>query len=151
MFDFDLYPFAQQLKTKLIAGKMGLFDPTRKVFTAATPEEIVRQALIMKLNVDFSVPIALMMTERAIKVGKLRRRVDLIVYNRRAQAILIAETKAPTVILSQQVADQIAVYNTAIFAPGLLLANGTQGMYFKIDFEQKSAIPEQYMPEIILD
>lgn len=140
LFDFDLYEFAQQLKTKVIAGKMGIFDPIRQIYTATTPEEIVRQSLILKLKADYNIPFALMMTEQRIKVGNLNRRVDLLVYNRRAQPVLIAETKAPTVRLTQKTGDQIAVYNSAIFAPCLLLANGIKGMFFEIDFKQKKAI-----------
>jgi hypothetical protein len=107
------------------------------VYLSITPEEIVRQSLILKLNLEYNIPKSLMRTEFEIKKNNLKKRVDLIIFDNNGNPQMIIETKAPSVILSQQTMDQVAFYNNVIFAPWLLIANGITAMIYRIDFETK--------------
>jgi len=136
---FDLLPYAGQLKI-IIKDKGPCFlDLTRKVYLSVTPEEIVRQSLIVKLNKEYEIPVSLMRTEYEIRKNNLKKRVDLIIFDKEGQPQMIIETKAPSVVLSQQTMDQVAFYNNVIFAPWLLISNGIMAMIYRIDFETKKS------------
>ncbi|MCC7150329.1 MAG: type I restriction enzyme HsdR N-terminal domain-containing protein [Saprospiraceae bacterium] len=135
---FDLMPFAKQLEVKYVQGKPHFFDKTRRVHLKVTPEEIVRQSLIIKLHADFGIPWVRMRTEYGIKHNSLQKRIDLLIYDKKGKPWMIIETKAPTVPLSQLVIDQVAFYNNVIFAPWLMVANGNEAMFASVDFQSKA-------------
>ncbi len=134
-FEFDLLPFARQLDFKYINGQQRLLDLTRKTYLKVTPEEIVRQSLILKLANDFSFPISRMKSEYEIINNKLVKRIDLLIYTRLGMPLMIIETKAPTVKLNQKAIDQVVFYNNVIFAPWLMVANGSEALLASINFE----------------
>ncbi len=135
---FDLIPFADQLEIKYLKGKPHYFDKTRRVHIKVTPEEIVRQSLIVKLHSDFGIPWVRMHTEFGIKHNFLIKRVDLLIYNKKGNPWMIVETKAPTVPLDQKVIDQVSFYNNVIFAPWIMVANGNQAIFASVDFQTKT-------------
>jgi predicted type IV restriction endonuclease len=132
---FDLLPFARQLDFKYVNGEQRLFDLTRKTYLKVSPEEIVRQSLILKLVNDFSFPISRMQSEYEIYNNQLVKRIDLLIYNRKGMPLMIIETKAPSIKLNQKAIDQVVFYNNVIFAPWLMVANGSEALLASIDFE----------------
>ena len=147
----DLLAFATRLRVKTIAGRQAYFDPTRRANIAITPEEMVRQALMLWLHEVHQIPYMLMRSEYPVRIGRLQHRIDLLVLNRSAKPILIIETKAPSVPLSQKTAMQASIYNSAIFAPLLMIANGSEALLYEIDFENKYTRPLADFPELDLD
>ena len=105
-------------------GKREVFDPVRRLFVALTPEEDVRQRLISYFHEIKHVPFSLMGVEKKIIVNGLAKRPDIIIFNRNAHTVLIAECKAPSVKLSEDVVDQIVRYNMTLRADYLLITNG---------------------------
>jgi predicted type IV restriction endonuclease len=132
---FDLLPFARQLDFKYVNGEQRLIDLTRKTYLKVSPEEIVRQSLILKLVNDFSFPISRMQSEYEIYNNQLVKRIDLLIYNRMGMPLMIIETKAPSIKLNQKAIDQVVFYNNVIFAPWLMVANGSEALLASIDFE----------------
>ncbi len=132
---FDLLPFARQLDFKYVNGEQRLIDLTRKTYLKVSPEEIVRQSLILKLVNDFSFPISRMKSEYEIYNNQLVKRIDLLIYNRMGMPLMIIETKAPSIKLNQKAIDQVVFYNNVIFAPWLMVANGSEALLASIDFE----------------
>jgi len=132
---FDLLPFARQLDFKYVNGEQRLIDLTRKTYLKVSPEEIVRQSLILKLVNDFSFPISRMKSEYEIYNNQLVKRIDLLIYNRLGMPLMIIETKAPSIKLNQKAIDQVVFYNNVIFAPWLMVANGSEALLASIDFE----------------
>ena len=61
-----------------------------------------------------------------------------MVFDRTGERQLIAEFKAPSIKISQAVFDQIARYNMVHRVPYLLVSNGLEHYYCKIDFEKSS-------------
>ncbi len=119
---FDKYP-------ALISGGK-VFDPIRKKWLEATPEELVRQHLIQYLILEKKYPAALIKMEHPLQLNTLQKRSDLVVYNRDGKAAIVIECKAPDVKLNDDVLLQILRYNILIKAPYLILCNGVQCLCF---------------------
>jgi type I site-specific restriction endonuclease len=100
-----------------------IFDPVRRKFVALTPEEWVRQHVIWYLA-EKGYPFSLMAVEAQIEVNTLKKRMDILLYDKNARPLLIVECKAPSVKINQEVFDQLARYNLSAGAPYFFLSNG---------------------------
>lgn len=109
-----------------------VFDPVRKKYVLLTPEEEVRQHLILYLNEQLQYPISLMMVEKKITVNKMTRRPDIVIYKDALPYILI-ECKSPQIKLTQKMFEQVAQYNLHFGVPILVLSNGSQSFVCRID------------------
>lgn len=69
-------------------------------------------------------PAQLIAVEKEIQVCGMKRRFDLVCYDRQANPYLIVECKAPSVALSQVVFDQAFQYNLSIAARFIAITNG---------------------------
>ncbi|MGV3561198.1 type I restriction enzyme HsdR N-terminal domain-containing protein [Larkinella arboricola] len=110
--------------TKQIDGKPYIFDVLRKKYVLITPEEWVRQHVVHLLLNQYGYPKALIRSEGGLKLNQLRKRTDLLVFDRSGKPFLLVECKAPQVSVNQQVFDQIARYNHIHQAPYLVVTNG---------------------------
>ncbi|SEN94909.1 Type I restriction enzyme R protein N terminus (HSDR_N) [bacterium A37T11] len=128
------YPF----RLREEQGKWYIFDELRKKMLVLTPEEWVRQHWIHFLWEDKGYPKGLMKTEGGLVLNTLHKRSDLLISDSSGNAILLAEFKAPHIPLTQVVFDQIARYNMIHKVPLLLLSNGLQHRYCRIDFKKAS-------------
>jgi hypothetical protein len=63
-------------------GKEIIFDPLRKRWLMLTPEEWVRQNFVQYLVREKKYPAALIAMEKMIKLGELRKRFDILVFDR---------------------------------------------------------------------
>ena len=88
------------------------------------PEEWVRQHFIHFLIESKGYPAQLIAVEKEIQVCGMKRRFDLVCYDRQANPYLIVECKAPSVVLSQAVFDQAFQYNLSIAARFIAITNG---------------------------
>ena len=77
-----------------------------------------------------------MANEVEIVFGEMRRRCDTVVYDSSLRPILIIEYKAPTVEITRQTFDQIAVYNTKLNVRFLLISNGLTHCFCVVDQEK---------------
>ena len=105
-------------------GREVIWDPLRKKEVALTPEEGVRQWCIKNLTDRSDVPAHLMMSEAGFKLGDKRFRADIIVYDRKAQPLMVVECKRPEVSITQEVLDQSIRYNMALNVRYILITNG---------------------------
>lgn len=125
------HPFQLQVED----DQVYIFDELRKRFLLVTPEEWVRQHWVQHLMNQKGYPKSLMQSEGGLKLNSLKKRTDLVIFNRNGERLLIAEFKAPSIKISQTVFDQIARYNMVHRVPYLLVSNGIEHYYCKIDFE----------------
>lgn len=132
----NLPPYPFQLKRE--DDKIFIFDELRKRYLLVTPEEWVRQHWIQYLVNQKHYPKTLIQCEGGLKLNQLQKRTDLLVYNPAGEKVLIAEFKAPSVKITQKVFDQIARYNFIHRVPLLVVSNGLQHYYCRIDFEQQT-------------
>lgn len=126
-----------EYKTKQIDGKTAIFDIIRKKYIIVTPEELVRQHLVHYLINQMKYPKSLISVEDGMKVNKMIKRSDLVVYNQSGHIFLAIECKSAKVKLTQKSMDQLSVYNQHYKASFLALTNGLDVYICKIDYDNK--------------
>ena len=110
--------------------KATVWDPLRKKEVALTPEERVRQWCINVLSQQMQVPMHMMMSEAGFKLGEKQYRADILVYDRKAQPLMVVECKRPEVELTQEVLDQAIRYNMVLNVKYIIITNGTKTYMF---------------------
>lgn len=118
-------------------NKTAIFDVVRKKFVVLTPEEWVRQHVVQFLLSEKGVPQSLLNVEKQLKVHKLVKRYDVIVYKPDGSIYLVVECKAASIPITQETFDQIARYNLALKAEFLMVTNGMKRYYCMLDYEQE--------------
>lgn len=116
---------------------MLIFDEIRKKFVVLQPEEWVRQHVIRFLMEEKGYPKSLISVEREITINGLSKRFDVVVFSPSANVSLVVECKAPSVVITQSVFDQIARYNLSLNADLLMVTNGLTHYYCQMDYNQK--------------
>lgn len=124
MLELSLPAF--EYKVKKMSGTTMIFDVVRKKYVVLTPEEWVRQHVIHYLAEHKHYPLSLIAVEREIPLYGMRRRFDVVCYDRSGEPYLLIECKAPTVQLSQKVFDQAFRYNLTLAAPYVAITNGVK-------------------------
>ena len=123
------------IKQRIIAENREFFDPVRKRWVPATPEEEVRQQFIQFLLTVKKIPSSHLSVEREITVNGLSRRYDLVVFDEEGKPWMVVECKAPHVKLTQEVMEQAGRYNKTLRAPIIGITNGKENKFFRVDFE----------------
>jgi len=123
------------LKCRQNQGKSEIFDPVRKKWVRLTEEEKVRQYFISFLHIQKNIPLSHIAVEKKIKVNNLSRRYDIIVFDKTGSPKIVIECKAPHVKLSQEVIEQVGLYNKTLRAHIIGVTNGTEHIFFQINFE----------------
>lgn len=118
-------------KTSTNNGKLQILDPIRQRYVALTPEEQVRQYTLKILVEQILVPKGLIAVEYSIKVNKLDKRCDIVVFDRTGSPLAIVECKAAEVKISAYTLDQAIRYYSALKPKYLILTNGTNIFCFK--------------------
>jgi len=119
-----------------LGGKKEIFDGIRKKFIALTPEEWVRQHFIAYLVKGKNVPASLIGVEVSMKMNRLQKRGDIVVYNTSGKPCMIVECKAPEIRITQDVFEQIARYNMTLNVNYLVVTNGLEHFACFIDHEK---------------
>ncbi len=101
-----------------------IFDAIRKKWVVLSPEEWVRQNFLQYLVQVKKYPASLLSIEKEIRLGELKKRYDIVVYNTDAQPWMVIECKEMQVNLNEKVLDQILRYNMALNVPYLVITNG---------------------------
>ena len=120
-------------------NKSHIFDVLRKKFVVLTPEEWVRQHVVnflIKKNISKN-HIAI---EKRILINNLKKRFDVLVYDRNGEVLLLIECKAPKVNLNQKVFDQVSIYNQHLNSKFLMITNGLSHFYLKVDKKNKKYV-----------
>ena len=110
-----------------ISGNEGselILDRIRRKFVRLTPEEWVRQNFVQYLITEGKYPPGLIGIEVLFFLNKLKRRVDILVHNRRGKPVMIVECKEPDVKIDEKVFDQIVTYNLGLKVPYIVVTNG---------------------------
>lgn len=117
------YP-SPSFRIKKEQGKEMLFDPLRKKWIVLTPEEWVRQNFVQFLIQEKKYPSALVAVEKEIRLGELKKRFDILVYDTTHQPWMIVECKAAAIALTEEVLQQALRYNISVPVRYLLITNG---------------------------
>lgn len=101
-----------------------IFDTIRKKWIVLTPEEWVRQNFIQYLISVKNYPASLIAVEKEIRLGELKKRFDILVYDKQHQPWMMIECKASSVPLGEDVLAQLLRYHIGMAAPFLIITNG---------------------------
>lgn len=117
---FPEHVFRQRLQD----NKRYIFDFIRKRYVLLTPEEWVRQHILVYLSEVMQYPKGLLSVEKVITVNGLRKRYDIVVYDGRQQPWMLVECKEPQTPLSETTLHQLLGYHSSLQCPYWLLTNG---------------------------
>jgi hypothetical protein len=121
-----------------------IFDEVRRLWVTLTPEEWVRQNFLQYLIRVKSYPASLISVEKEIKVGELKKRYDIVVYNKNNPWMIVEckETKTP---INAAVIEQVIRYNMALSINYFIVTNGNESFAYKIlenSFIELADLPE---------
>jgi type I site-specific restriction endonuclease len=128
-------------------NKTLIFDNLRKKYMVLTPEEWVRQHFVQFLIEEKKYPISLIALEKQLTLNNRKKRTDILVFNKEGSPDIIVECKAPKIKITQATFDQIARYNLKLKANFLVVTNGLDHFYCKMDFEKETYIFLKEIPD----
>lgn len=124
-----------------------IFDNLRKKYFVLTPEEWVRQHFVQFLIKEKKYPISLIAIEKQLTINNLKKRTDIVIYNKLGNPDIIVECKAPQIKITQATFDQIARYNLKLKANYLIVTNGLDHFFCKMDVENETYIFLKDIPD----
>lgn len=133
-------------KIKTVGNIKQIFDPIRKKYLVLTPEEWVRQHIIQFLINELGIPGSHIGIETSSKYNGLQKRSDIIVSNKEGILAMIIECKAPSVKLTQNTLNQIALYNIDRVSY-LIISNGLNHFCFKLNLNGDGYDLIDYLPD----
>ena len=134
-------------KLKSSENKTLIFDKLRKKYMVLTPEEWVRQHFVCFLIDEKKYPVSLIALEKQLTINNRKKRTDILVFNKQGNHEIIVECKAPSIKITQATFDQIARYNLKLKANYLIVTNGLEHFYCKMDFENETYIFLKEIPD----
>jgi hypothetical protein len=133
-----------QLKWK--DEKPWIFDALRKKYLVLTPEEWVRQHWIFFLIEHRGYPKGLFSLEKGLKYNQLKKRSDLVVFDKQAKPYLLIECKAPEVIIDKKTLAQAMAYNKQLNCPNIVLSNGVKHFCLGQNLEKDGFVQVNDLP-----
>lgn len=147
LLELDLLQFQPRLRLSKSGETAFVFDPIRRKEVVLTPEELLRQLMLLYLLEEKKYPAHRIRSEVGIEVNGLRRRCDLVVFDAEVKPWLLVECKSPKIALNQKTFEQAARYNMRLRAPFLIITNGLTTYCSALDFEEKKFEYLEALPE----
>jgi len=123
-----------------------VLDIIRKKSVVLTPEEWVRQHLIHYLIYTKKYPRALIAVEDGLRYAGLRKRSDVVVYDRKGGVFILIECKSPRVKMYQKSMEQLSVYNQHYKSSYIALTNGLSLIVYRMDYETRLFSVQEDLP-----
>jgi len=124
-----------EFRFKNSENRLHIFDPVRKKFVVLQPEEWVRQHVLQFLMQEKKYPRSHLNVEKQLLVNQLKRRYDIVVFRTDGSIAILVECKAPEQAVTQEVFNQIARYNLPLKADYLMVTNGLDHYYCRMDYQ----------------
>ena len=115
----------QPVKIRQQAGINEIFDPVRKKWLRLRRKNGYDKILFNFFLLKKNIPSSLIAVEKEIKLGELKKRCDIVVYNRQSQPWMIIECKEMNMMLSEKTLEQILRYHITFPAKYLVITNGS--------------------------
>lgn len=107
-------------------GAPHIFDNIRRKWLLLQDEEWVRQNFVQYLLQVMQYPKTLIALEKEIDLGELKKRFDILVYNKEHKPWMLVECKSEKINLKDAVLNQVLRYNITLPAQYLIITNGNQ-------------------------
>ena len=144
MVELNLPPFEYRIKKT--DEKVFIYDDIRKKFVVLTPEEWVRQHFVHYMIAHLHYPRALINIETGLSYNTLRKRSDVVLYDRSGKPWMIVECKAPHHKVGPMAVQQVSVYNKTIRARYIVVTNGLTTVCGFIDHDNHTTEVLDRMP-----
>lgn len=129
---------ASQFKLKQTEKGHLIFDRFRKKYVKLTPEEWGRQHFLIYLIENKGYPEALLAVEQQLNLHGMKKRCDAVWYDIQANPQIIIELKAPNIPITQEVFNQVAVYNSKLKVQFFMVSNGLEHYFCRVNTETAS-------------
>ena len=120
-----------QFRMKKVKEKQYIFDNIRKSWLLLTEEEWVRQNFVSYLTTTLNYPSTVIALEKEISLNDLKKRFDILVYDKQHQPWMLIECKEPKISLSEDVLQQVLRYNITIPVQYIVITNGATTIGWK--------------------
>lgn len=135
--EIDYRQFQPRLRLQKSGTATLVFDPIRKKQIVLTPEELLRQLVVLYLLENMQYPVNRIRVEIGIELHGMKRRCDVVVFDKNIQPWLLVECKSPKIQISQTTFQQVAAYNLQLQVPYLVVTNGLSTFCCAIDYETR--------------
>ena len=122
MIKIDYPPYQPKIKTQ--ETKEYIFDEVRKQWVLLTPEEWVRQNFLQYLMLVKNYPASLIAVEKEIQLGELKKRFDILLYDKNTRPLMMVECKEMNVAIDEKVMQQALRYNISLQVQYIIMTNG---------------------------
>jgi hypothetical protein len=126
-----------KFKMKNENGRQYIFDTIRKVWLLLTEEEWVRQNFVNYLITQLNYPSTIIAIEKEISLNDLKKRFDILVYDKEHKPWMLVECKEPKVNLSEDVLQQVLRYNISVPVEYIVITNGNTTVGWRKENELK--------------
>lgn len=140
-----------EFRFKNSENKIFIFDVVRKKFVLLTPEEWVRQHVLLFLHQIKKYPLSLINVEKKITLNGTIKRYDLVIFKPNGNLFLLVECKASNIEINQHTFDQIARYNLLLKSDYLMVTNGFNHYYCTMDYQKNQYHFLQEIPDYSLE
>jgi hypothetical protein len=138
---FIKYP-TPDFRIKQEEEKEFIFDALRKKWLVLTPEEWVRQNFVQYLIKVMNYPATLIALEKEIQLGELKKRFDILVYDKVHKPWMMVECKGAEITLDTKVLEQLLRYNISIPVEFMVITNGSFTYAWQHTGKELKLIPE---------
>lgn len=122
-----------EFRLKKEGQKRFIFDLIRKKYVQLSSEEWVRQNCIRFLIEEKRINKYSIAIEKEIEFNGIKKRFDIVSYSSEGKINLLVECKAPNIEINQKTFDQILIYNKILKSKYLMVTNGINHYYCKIN------------------
>ncbi len=112
-------------------NRLEIFCLVRKKWLVLTPEEWVRQHVLVHLVEACKFSVMSIGSEVTIDLPIGKVRADVVIYNKDGSVKGIIECKSPMVNLSEEVVHQVNKYHQALHADWVGITNGNSHLFLK--------------------
>ena len=127
-----------EFRLKKDGQKRFIFDLIRKKYIEFTSEEWVRQNCVRFLIEEKKISRFSIAIEKEIEFNGLKKRFDIVSYSSEGNIKLLVECKAPNIEINQKTFDQILIYNKILKSKYLMVTNGINHYYCKINEDRNN-------------
>tara|TARA_B100001027_G_scaffold180464_1_gene131894 strand:+ start:1134 stop:1574 length:441 start_codon:yes stop_codon:yes gene_type:complete len=127
-----------EFRLKKEGQKRFIFDLIRKKYIQLSSEEWVRQNCIRFLIEEKKISRFSIAIEKEIEFNGLKKRFDIVSYSSEGNINLLVECKAPNVEINQKTFNQILIYNKILKSKYLMVTNGINHYYCKINKQRNN-------------
>lgn len=130
----DLFKHQEKLSFRKQGGQVYIYDVIRRKYLVQTPEEIVRQLVVLYFIHENYAPPHSIAVEKAFEYNKeLLKRFDILIFDGNYRPFLLVECKAPDVAVEFETFFQAGIYNQTFKVPFVLVTNGVDAYCYAID------------------